>query len=75
MRRHMTPVEREMVGQSVTASTYWVWTEKAERIYPDRKAGTPVFEHHRKLAPQLWVHRGYVRESDSAYQLQLGLEA
>jgi len=59
---HLTPEERQSVGQSVNAETYWAWTERAERIYPDRKAGMPVQEHHRKSAPALWVLRGYVKE-------------
>lgn len=60
---HLTPEEREMIGKSVSAMTQWVWTEAAERIYPDRKAGMPVPEHHQPNAPQIWVHRGYVQES------------
>ena len=63
---HLSPEEREMLGRSVPAVSYWVWTESAERIYPDRKAGFPVFEHHRTEAPQIWVHRGYVREANNS---------
>lgn len=73
MIQHLTPEERDMIGCSCEAATEWVWTEVTERIYPDRIAGLPVPEPHRKMAPQLWVHRGYVREADQPQQMKIEL--
>lgn len=70
---HLTSEEREMIGRTVWTETFWVWTEATERLYPDRKAGMPVFVHHRKSVPLLWIHRGYVREASQPYQLKLDL--
>lgn len=49
-----------------TKANLWVWTEFAESLKPDRKAGEPVpvgylLEGHSEYYPyHTWVQRGYV---------------
>ncbi|RRJ62419.1 hypothetical protein EHV15_05235 [Paenibacillus oralis] len=45
----------------VTASSYWVWTEKAEKADPKRhRAGERVWEHYALEAPQKWLDEGLI---------------
>ncbi len=47
-----------------TAKSQWVWTDKAEAKFRDRKAGEPVWEMYRKTVRLSWVEKGYVREKE-----------
>ena len=49
-------------------SNHWVWTNKTESIYPDRKAGTAVhigylMKCHNEYFPYpSWIKKGYVEK-------------
>ena len=49
----------------------WIWTNKTESIYPDRKAGTPVhkgylMKGHKEYFPYPnWIKKGYVEKNKS----------
>ena len=50
----------------VQASSYWVWTEKAEEsnLNPKRtKANEPVWPHYLKEAPAKWLKEGLIKDS------------
>jgi len=56
------------------AKTHWVWTELTESLHPDRKAGTPVYEHYRQYVPRLWYEKGYVVDAeDCEGQVELAI--
>jgi len=71
LKQHLTAEEREMLGNNIQAKSFWVWTETTERIFPDRRAGMPAHEPFRKVAPQIWVHRGFVKEASQPQQIQI----
>lgn len=56
----------------VEARTYWVWTEEAEAVDPNRIAGTKLPEHYSKLAPRDWLLRGHIVDS-TQYEGQIDL--
>ena len=56
------------------AKTHWVWTDLAESLHPDRKAGTPVYEHYRHYVPRSWHDKGYVIDAeDCEGQVELAI--
>ncbi len=58
-----------------TAETEWVWSEIAESIYPNRKAGTPIYHRFRKTVYRTWVEKGYVVDASTiSGQLELYIE-
>ena len=45
-----------MTPNTVTAQTYWVWSQKAQEQNPQRsKAGDPIWPHYLKEAPAEWL--------------------
>ena len=52
-------------------SNHWVWTDKTESIYPNRKAGTPVHTayltkgHNEYFPYPSWIKKGYVTKIKS----------
>ena len=58
-----------------TAKTEWVWSEIAESIYPNRKAGTPTYDCFRKTVYCSWVEKGYVVDASTMPgQLELNID-
>lgn len=52
--------------QLVTATTHWVWTDKAQKsnLAPYRTmAGEKVWEDHRKVAPAKWLEDGLIQDA------------
>ncbi|MNJ66735.1 hypothetical protein D3C77_628350 [compost metagenome] len=46
---------------NVSAETYWVWTEKAEKENPQRsRAGQMIWPHYSKEAPAAWLEQGLI---------------
>ena len=42
----------------------WVWTPLTESIYPDRKAGEPVWERLRCSIYKSWADNGWVEQKE-----------
>jgi len=42
----------------------WVWTSLTESIYPDRKAGEPVWERLRCSIYKSWADNGWVEQKE-----------
>lgn len=47
--------------QKVKAQSYWVWTEKAEKVDPKRhRAGEMIWGHYAIEAPKQWLDDGLI---------------
>lgn len=45
----------------VSAKTYWVWTQKAEKENPQRsRAGQMIWPHYAHEAPREWLDKGLI---------------
>ncbi|WP_110931060.1 hypothetical protein [Paenibacillus bouchesdurhonensis] len=45
----------------ISAKSYWVWTEKAEKENPQRsRAGEMIWPHYAKEAPKEWLEQGLI---------------
>ncbi|MGF7046378.1 hypothetical protein J2T13_000854 [Paenibacillus sp. DS2015] len=52
------------MNDTVTASTFWVWTDKAEKDNPQRsKAGDPIWPHYKEKAPAFMLKDGLIIDS------------
>lgn len=50
--------------ETVTAKTFWVWTEKAQRENPRRsKAGDPIWPQYNEKAPSFMLKEGLIIDS------------
>ncbi|GAB6931611.1 hypothetical protein JCM10914A_55940 [Paenibacillus sp. JCM 10914] len=53
-----------MTHNTVTAQSYWVWTDKAQEENPQRsRAGDPIWPHYKHEAPADWLERGLICDS------------
>lgn len=52
------------MSDKVTATTHWVWTDKAHEADPKRhRAGETVWGHYAKEAPEEWLTDGLIIDS------------
>ena len=53
-----------MTPNTVTAKSFWVWTQKAQDAEPKRhKAGEPIWYHQQKNAPKFMLDEGLIIDS------------
>ncbi|WP_411552211.1 hypothetical protein [Paenibacillus lautus] len=53
-----------MTPNTVTAQTYWVWTELAQEKNPKHaRAGDPIWPHYKYEAPIDWLEKGLICDS------------
>lgn len=45
---------------SISEGQMFVWSEKTEEIYPERKAFTPIFPVYQKIVHRSWYNKGYI---------------
>lgn len=49
---------------TVTATTHWVWTDKAQEDNPQHsRSGDPIWHHYQKEAPKQWLIDGLIIDS------------
>lgn len=46
------------------AKTFWVWTQQAQEKFPDRIAGTEIWEHYKIEAPDSLAESGDIVDSE-----------
>lgn len=52
------------MNETVKAQSYWVWTDKAEKLNPARsRAGEPIWYHMMEEAPKEWLEDGLIVDS------------
>ncbi|OAB25254.1 hypothetical protein PMSD_25930 [Paenibacillus macquariensis subsp. defensor] len=50
--------------ETVTAKTFWVWTDKAEAKNPAfNRSGEPIWDDSRYVAPKQWLTDGLIQDA------------
>jgi len=53
------------LNETVTAKTFWVWTDKAATKNPAySRSGEPIWEDNRYEAPKQWLTDGLIQDAE-----------